>query len=355
MQAKKILTTLLNVASVLLLAFLGWQAIRDVQFRTLAAAPKYWPLLVCALPICLAAVTITILRWHLLLRALGLTFSLRETVRAGFLAYFWNLAPFGMVGGDSLKAVMLIHRNMRRKTEAVASVFVDRVLGLYGLLLLAATASLFLPAEQLAQLDPADQTAIIRLCWGVQAAAVASTLGLSVMLVPAVTQSRWWDLLEHAPLIGQFLHKLVGAMRTYRRRVDLLLAAIGVSVVIHLLYVIAMVVMTVSIGIPPDHRPAVASLLVIVPPSMAAGALPIGFYEIAITLLFRAVSPPGAPLNTGLLIALGYRIIQICNATIGLGYWMTSRSEVRELVHEAEEEPPNGALAGDEPVAAMRA
>src|SRR5205823_12211888 len=99
--------------------------------------------------ICLLAVTITILRWHLLVHALGLSFTVRETLRAGFLGYLANLLPFGLVAGDSLKAVMLIHRNPRRKTEAVAAVLVDRVLGLYALLLLAAVASLLMPAEQL--------------------------------------------------------------------------------------------------------------------------------------------------------------------------------------------------------------
>ena len=57
------------------------------------------------------------------------------------------------MAGDSLKMVMLIHHNPRRKTEAVAAVLVDRVLGLYALLLLATIASLLLPAEQLARLS----------------------------------------------------------------------------------------------------------------------------------------------------------------------------------------------------------
>jgi len=103
-----------------------------------------------------------------------------------------------------------------------------------------------------------------------------------------------------------------------------------------------------SIGIEPALRPSAASIFVIVPPSMIAGALPIGFYEVAITLLFRAASPPGAPPNMGLLIALVYRLIQISIATIGVGYWVAGRSEVRELMNEAEELPPTAAL-DDEP------
>jgi hypothetical protein len=139
---------------------------------------------------------------------------------------------------------------------------------------------------------------------------------------------------------GRVLHKLVGAMRAYRRRVDLLLVAIGVSLIIHLCYVTAVVLMTQSIGIPASQRPSIGSIFIIVPPSMIAGALPIGFYETAITLLFRAASPPGAPRTVGLLIALAYRIIQITIATIGLGYWLSGRTEVRELMHEAQTLPP---------------
>jgi len=355
-QAKKAVSTVLKLAvSAVLIGYLIIRAAGDREFGALLSAKKNWPVLVCALPVCLFAVTITILRWNLLISSLGLSFSVGETLRAGFLGYLANLLPFGLVAGDSLKAVMLIHRNPRRKTEAVASVIVDRVLGLYALLLLAAVASLLMPAEHLARLSADDQLRIARLCYAVQAAALISSIGLGVMLVPAVTRSRLWDILEHTPLVGPVLHKLVGAMRAYRRRVDLLIAAIAISFVIHLSYVTAILLMTISVGIPPELRPSPVSIFVIVPPSMIAGALPIGFYEVAITLLFRAASPPGAPPNMGLLIALAYRLIQISIATIGMGYWITGRSEVRELMHEAEELPPTEALDSDPSNATMLA
>ena len=352
-QTKKLLVTAAKLTvSAVLLAYLAYRASGDEQFRALIEGPKNWPILLLALPICLAAVTATIFRWHFLIWAIDLKFTMRQTLRAGFLAYLANLLPLGLVAGDSLKAVMLIHNNPRRKTEAVAAVLIDRTLGLYALLLLAAVSSLFLPAEQLARLSESDRLLITRMCWGIQGASLASTVGLIVMLSPGVTQSRLWDRLEHAPLVGGVLHKLVGAMRAYRRRVDLLLAVIGISLCIHLLYVLAVIVMTVSIGIAPEYRPAPSSILVIVPPTMAAGAFPIGIYEVAVTVLFGAVSPAGAPKNMGLLIALAYRLIQISIASIGVAYWLAGRSEVRALVHEAEETHPEQALSGDKPSAA---
>jgi uncharacterized protein (TIRG00374 family) len=340
-QTRKVISSALKIAlSLVLIGYLVYRASQDPQFGALVGGPKDWPVLLCALPVCLFAVTVTILRWKILIYALGLSFSVQETLRAGFLGYLANLLPFGLVAGDSLKAVMIIHRNPGRKAEAVASVLVDRVLGLYALLLVAAVASLLLPAGALARLPSEDQAIVRRLCWCVQTVSLMSSIGLAVMLIPAVTQSRWWDRLEHAPLVGPILHKLVGAMRAYRRRVDLLVAAIGVSLIVHSSYVTAIWLMTISIGISPEHLPSAGSIFVIVPPSMIAGALPIGAYEVVITLLFRAVTPAGAPPNMGLLIALAYRLIQICIATIGLGYWLAGRREVEELMQEAEELPP---------------
>jgi uncharacterized membrane protein YbhN (UPF0104 family) len=340
-QTRKVISSALKALSLVLIGYLVVRASRDPQFGDLLRGRKDWPVLLCALPMCLFAVTITILRWKILIHALGLSFSVGETLRAGFLGYLANLLPFfGLVAGDSLKAVMIIHRNPGRRAEAVASVLVDRVLGLYALLLLAAIASLLLPAASLARLPSEDQDIVRRLCWCVESVSLASSIGLAVMLIPAVTQSRWWDMLEHTPLVGPILHKLVGAMRAYRRRVDLLLAAIGVSVIVHSSYVAAIWLITISIGIPTPLLPSAGAVFVIVPPSMIAGALPIGAYEVTITLLFRAVTPAGAPPNMGLLIALAYRLIQICIATIGLGYWLAGRREVEELMHEAEESPP---------------
>jgi uncharacterized protein (TIRG00374 family) len=354
-QNKKWLAAGVKLAvSGLLVGYLVFRAATDPQFGELLAGKKNWPVLILSLPICLLAVTMTILRWHLLLRTLGLNFSLRESLRAGFLGYLANLLPFGLVAGDSLKAVMLIHRNVQRKTEAIASVLVDRALGLFALVLLAALASLFLPAEQLARLAEADRLAILRLCYVVQVVACIGSVILTVMLIPGVTHLKAWDILEHTPVLGPVLHKLVGAMRAYRRRIDVLLVSILVSLLVHLCYVSAIVAMTHSIGIAPEHRPAVGSIFIIVPPSMIAGALPIGFYEVAITLLFRAASPPGAPPNMGLLIALAYRLIHICIATLGLAYWLTGKREVRELMHEAEEMPENGNAASDQEPATVR-
>jgi uncharacterized protein (TIRG00374 family) len=352
-RAKRAISTLLKIAlSAAMLGYLGYRAYHDKQFYALAAGPKNWLMLAAAVPVGLAAVTITILRWHMLVRTLGLEFTVREALRAGFISYLVNLMPFGLVGGDSLKAVMLIHRQPRRKTEAVATVLVDRVLGLYALLLLAALGSFFLPIGQLAGLSADDRALVQRLSWFIQAAVIAGSAGLAVMLVPGVTESKLWDKLEHAPLVGRVLHKLVQAMRTYRQAVHKLLMAIGMSLIVHMLYVSLVAILGIGLQVPPDNRPALGMHFIIVPLAMISGALPIGAFEVTLNVLYHSVAPAGSPPNLGFLIALCYRLIQILIGSIGLGYWLTGRTEVRELIHEAEEQPPSEELSGEQTTAA---
>ena len=59
-------------------------------------------------------------------------------MRIGFLGYLFNLAPMGIVGGDLLKAWMLAREKPGNRAKALASVVVDRIVGLYVLFLVAA-------------------------------------------------------------------------------------------------------------------------------------------------------------------------------------------------------------------------
>ena len=93
MQTKKLISTLVKVAvSAALLGYSGLAGLCTTSsFQDLAGQPKNWPLLLWALPLCLVAVTVTILRWQLLVRTLGLNFTTRDALRAGFLGYPVNL------------------------------------------------------------------------------------------------------------------------------------------------------------------------------------------------------------------------------------------------------------------------
>ncbi|WP_425615530.1 YbhN family protein [Anatilimnocola sp. NA78] len=320
--------------SLALLGFLGWKAYHDPKLPALIEGEKDWFFLLFALFAVLAAVLVTILRWHLLLRTLGLQFSVRESLRAGFMGYLFNLMPLGLAGADAVKAGFLIHRNPSRKTEAIASVIVDRILGLYALLVMAGVAALLLERSQPEFFARSENAGTLFLCRFAQYLALGSTIGFAFMLIPGMTNLKFWDTLERVPGVGGIFKKLVAAMRTYRQSSGRLLLAVVMSFAVHCFYVA--MVFFVGRGLC-SPQPSLATHFVFVPISMVAGALPIGAFEATLNGLYYAFSPAGVPESQGLLIAVTYRLLQASVATIGVFYYLTGRQEVKQLLDEQAE------------------
>ncbi len=73
----------------------------------------------------------------------GTTLSMRcywaNTLRLTFLGLFFNLVLPGITGGDLPKALMVVREHPERRAHALASVVIDRLLGLWVLLVLGTT------------------------------------------------------------------------------------------------------------------------------------------------------------------------------------------------------------------------
>lgn len=80
-------------------------------------------------------------RWRLLLRAQSIRISMGATVRLHFLGLFYNNVMPGSVGGDLLKA-WYVTKHTDKRLPGALSVFVDRVIGLVGLIFMAIVAYL---------------------------------------------------------------------------------------------------------------------------------------------------------------------------------------------------------------------
>ncbi len=93
--------------------------------------------LVLALAIGGASVALTFVRWYVLVRAQDLPFTLANAFRLGMVGFFFNTLLPGSVGGDIIKATC-IAREQSRRTVAVATVLLDRAVGLCGLVYLVA-------------------------------------------------------------------------------------------------------------------------------------------------------------------------------------------------------------------------
>src|SRR5262245_19721479 len=120
-----------------LLGVVIWQnreTIRDVFSR-----PLDWRLLLWAFTIYLIGMIATFVRWFFLVRVIEPKFAFSATLLLGFIGMVFNLVIPGAVGGDLIKAAYLVRMRIK-KTQAIASMVIDRIVGLLGLFVLAATA-----------------------------------------------------------------------------------------------------------------------------------------------------------------------------------------------------------------------
>ena len=352
--AAKLAVKLLQWALLLgIVAYLARDIYRNKSFDVLWNGPKQWNLLVAALAVTLVAVLLTIIRWFWLLRAHDLPLSIRDALRLGFLGYLLNFVSFGAVGGDLFKAVLTARKCHARRAEAVATVIIDRLIGLYVIFLMASVAMLATGLWRAAE----DRT-IQLLCRATFICTGVGTLGIVLLMMPNLDGGKILVWLSRLPKIGRTIERLISAMLYYRNHKGTMVASLGITVAAQSLFYLAFFL--VAAGLLSD-RPSLASHFVIVPLMTIAGVIPLpanglGAIELLVDFLYKHVTPvvDGFTLpdkNLGVLVSLGYRIVTLSVALVGVAYYLTARREVAEMMHEVEEEKVHSLLeaAGDAP------
>jgi uncharacterized protein (TIRG00374 family) len=315
-----------------ILLYLVVQA-RD-SFEGLAEKTIDWPLLVAGLACTLVAASLSFVRWHLLIRALSIEIALPKTMSLGALGLAMNFVSPGSIGGDFFKAIFLAHGQPGKRTEAVASVVADRILGLVTMLALASTGILA------TGLFSSPSTAVRVLCRTILIFAAVTWAGVAMLLfIPALSGTRLRAWAESFPFIGSTAGRLLGAVHAYRNQRPTLLAAFSISIVMALCSVTSYY--TIARGLP-VHEPSWAEHLVIVPTAGLVGAIPLtpsglGTTELAVEELYKTMpGGVGGRRGDGTMVALTRRATEIVVALLGLVFYFTHMRAVREVYTEAE-------------------
>ncbi len=337
-----------------ILIYLGFDIHRNRSFSALWDEPKRWDLLAAATVIALMAVSITIIRWHWLLRALDLPLTWSDTFRLGFLGFLLNFVSLGSVGGDLFKAVFTARKCPGHRPEAVATIIVDRLLGLYAVFLLASIGILTTGAARSGV--NADVQGVCRVTLITTA---VSTALVAIYLLPDFSRGALTGWLTRIPKVGPIIQRLLAAGGRYRRKPGVLAASLLASLAAQVLYTIGFYLVAAGL-LDAQHRPSLTTHFVIFPLATLVGVLPmpangLGVLEFAIDKLYRyvtmALEPGVQPLdkNQGLMVSLGYRIVTIAVALVGVFYYLASRREVSDVMHEVEEQHVDSLLdAGEE-------
>jgi len=132
----------LTAAQVLITLGIVWWVFRDPAKRaemaaTLVRADGWWLLLGFAGYGVVELISAT--RWQILLRVQGFRLSFRRVLSLTMIGVFFNFFIPGGTGGDAVKMFYLVQETPGRRGTAILSVVVDRLIGLFALVVLAAT------------------------------------------------------------------------------------------------------------------------------------------------------------------------------------------------------------------------
>ena len=231
------------ILGLVLMIIVVWRAPRAELAEAISSLQWGWA--VAAVGVNLTAQSLLAVRWVLLLRVQRVEVPVIKAVQLTFLGLFYNNLMPGSVGGDLLKGWYITrHSDPERRVEAATTVFVDRLAGLVGMILIGALASLFVGSELVL---PVGQ-------WRVQVRFLIWTMLLGLILVFVLffsrrvrTRMRLNWLLEKLPF-KPALRKIDQAIRANRHHPMTLVAALGLTATLQSLSVLAIWLFTQSLG-----------------------------------------------------------------------------------------------------------
>ena len=173
---------------------------------------------------------ITAKRWQNLLSALDVPAGLLTLVRSFSIAIFFNNFLPSTIGGDAYR-MYDSYRLGAGKSRAIAVIFIDRVIGLSALLLLAFTASLFAG-------EVAEQIPLLRLFL------VGAVAGIIILawIVFGSGGNKLLQLTQGEHPVMQIAHKIMdkiySGFHLFEGRADIMFKAVGLSLLLQINVVI---------------------------------------------------------------------------------------------------------------------
>jgi glycosyltransferase 2 family protein len=174
-----------------------------------------------------ATIFLGVVRWRQVLRVHGLELSFARATEISLVAHCFNSFLLGAAGGDLMKAYYAARETHHKKAEAVGTVFVDRIIGLFALLVFTMVAmAVNLP---LLNADPL----FLKLAGVIAAmfAGCAAVLFLALRggVSRGLPQAREW--LRRLPR-GDFLERLRDSLKPFGRDPAFLLKSLAVSLLL---------------------------------------------------------------------------------------------------------------------------
>lgn len=294
-----------------------------------------WPWLLCGTMICFICLYIGVIRWKIILDGRGLRMAWGRVFSVFFIGQFFNAFMFGSTGGDLARAFYAAQETNHKKTEAVATVLIDRMIGLVlldliALIMLIGRAGFYINH------------------WVTHVPALIM-IGMNLLTVIGgivlfnIHRFQHWSLFRrvtnHA-VIGPIIKRTLISIFLYRRKPGVLFKTVLLSLAAHLLVILECYCLGRSFQI---HLGLIAYLTVI-PMIMAIAALPItpggiGVREGLAVALFGTL---GIGITQSLPLSLMLYLISVIWSLVGgiifLGYTASTGRKAHEELQKLRDE-----------------
>lgn len=219
------------LAGLVLLAALFY--FRLIDLDTLREALAHPGALFIATIALMATIPVAGARWHILLRSQGLVLHLRHTMRIVAMGAFFATFLPGSAGGDIVRGVYIYQASHGRRTGALLSIFIDRLVGLAAFVVFGVVATLARPRENYGPLE-----------YGIFALAVVFLLALVVLFLfgHRIAQLVNRGVAGRSHRLGRIIDDAGEALHQYAREWRTVLLSLIISLAIVLLIAIGIVI-----------------------------------------------------------------------------------------------------------------
>ncbi|MDP8219552.1 MAG: lysylphosphatidylglycerol synthase transmembrane domain-containing protein [Candidatus Theseobacter exili] len=256
------------------------------------------------------------LRWKTLLVSHGIKVGFKETLEYNFIGYFFNNMMPSLTGGDVIKA-FYVARDTTKKAEAVATIVVDRFLGLFAMLVLALFGSLMSLGNE-KMLVPS--LAVIGMF-------VLISIGIALFINRKImSKINIFKLTKRKFAIEAKIKKIYEAFVYYRNDKKNFFIALGLAIIVQTLMILLNYSIATGLGL---SGVSIWQFFIFIPIANIISAIPVSFAgwgigEGAYKLLFSLSASPQAGLSVGLSIIV--RLIMLSySLCVGLPVYLLNR------------------------------
>ncbi|MGB0952212.1 MAG: lysylphosphatidylglycerol synthase transmembrane domain-containing protein [Planctomycetota bacterium] len=271
------------------------------------------------------------LRWRWLLKAAGVPVTYANSFRLTIIGYFFNNVMLGSTGGDLVRAVMVTRGLETNRMRAALSVIVDRLIGLFALMLIAgAVLTMFWAQQRISEVR-----GLRTVTGAVYLLLICAIVGAAIYLSRRARKRLGLDwLLSKLPAQG-LIQKLDDAITIYRDHKGTVASSVLISIPLQVSGILSFWAIGAALG----SGLTVMEDFVIFPVVQTVSALPLapagwGVGETLYGTFFRSF---GSSFTLGVAVSVLFRLTsQVGFGLIGGLIWVTSR-ERRQGISPLEE------------------